>query len=64
MPQLEAVRTQTHLYVEYQGGRSPELFDLVEDPREMRNLIGTAEGEQLLPRLKKVLGGLRMGRRY
>ena len=64
VPRLEAVRTETHLYAEYQGGRAPELFDVVNDPREMHNLMGTAEGKRLLPKLEEILEGLRMGRKY
>jgi N-acetylglucosamine-6-sulfatase len=64
VPQLEAVRTEDHLYAKFQGGRPPELFDVVNDPRERHNLMGTAEGERLLPGLKEMLDGLRAGRRY
>jgi N-acetylglucosamine-6-sulfatase len=64
VPRLEAVRTETHLYAEYQGGRPPDLFDVVNDPREKHNLMGTAEGERLLSELKEMLEGLRAGRRY
>jgi N-acetylglucosamine-6-sulfatase len=64
VPRLEAVRTETHLYAEYQGGRPPDLFDVVNDPREKHNLMGTAEGERVLPTLKEMLEGLRAGRRY
>jgi hypothetical protein len=64
VPELHAVRTESHLYAEYQGRKPPELFDVVRDPREMRNLMGTSEGEQLLPGLKKMLEGLKAGKRF
>ncbi len=64
VPRLEAVRTETHLYAEYEGGRPPELFDVLNDPRELHNLVGTAEGKRLLPKLGEMLEGLRAGQRY
>jgi len=64
VPELNAVRTETHIYVEYEGGRSPELFDIVNDPREKKNLMGTPEGQRLLPELKEMLEGLKQGKRY
>ncbi|MFP4477084.1 MAG: sulfatase [Desulfatibacillaceae bacterium] len=51
VPEHTAVRTDRYKYVRYQGGRGDELYDLVEDPREMHNLIGTAKGDELKPRL-------------
>ena len=63
-PDLNAVRTDTHIYVEYEGGRPPELFDIVEDPRQKRNLMGAAEEDRLLPELKEMLEGLKAGKKY
>jgi len=40
-PALEAVRTEDHLYVEYETGES-ELYDLEKDPYELDNRYGTA----------------------
>jgi len=59
VPAHFAVRTRTHKYIEYQTGRGPELYDLVRDPREKNNLIGTPEGEKLRPRLKSMLEDLK-----
>jgi N-acetylglucosamine-6-sulfatase len=64
VPELHAVRTENHLYAEYQGRKSPELFDVIRDPREQHNLMGTPEGEKLLPELKEMLEGLKAGKRY
>jgi len=63
-PPLNAVRTETHAYVEYEGRRPPELYDVVNDPKQKNNLIGTAEAESLLPDLKEMLEGLKAGKRY
>ena len=63
-PPLNAVRTETHIYTEYEGRRRPELFDIVTDPRQQRNLMGTPEGDRLLPGLKEMLEGLKAGKRY
>ncbi|MBI4832299.1 MAG: sulfatase [Candidatus Lindowbacteria bacterium] len=62
VPEHRAVRTQTHLYVEYEGRRRPELYDLTSDPREMNNLIGSPEGERLRPELKETLEDLKSGK--
>ncbi|MBN2243386.1 MAG: sulfatase-like hydrolase/transferase [Acidobacteria bacterium] len=54
-PPLNAVRTNRHIYIEYEDSRPFELFDLVKDPRQHRNLSGTPEGDRLLPELKRQL---------
>ena len=59
VPQHVAVRTRTHKYIEYEGRRRPELYDLVNDPKEKTNLIGTDNGARLLKRLKPLLQELR-----
>jgi arylsulfatase A-like enzyme len=55
VPPQYAVRTQTHKYIEFMTGREPELYDLVQDPREHHNLYGTAAGESLGAELKELL---------
>jgi len=54
-PSYQGVRTKTHKYVEFKKGRSPWLFDLVNDPDELNNLMGTPDGDLLLPKLKEIL---------
>ncbi|MBU2512361.1 sulfatase-like hydrolase/transferase [bacterium] len=54
-PSYMGVRTETHKYIEFEKGREPWLFDLINDPRELNNLFGTADGEKLLPILKRIL---------
>ena len=63
VPAMHGVRTDTHIYIEYEGGRRPELYDVVKDPREKQNLIGTPEGDRLLPGLKGMLEDLKEGER-
>jgi arylsulfatase A-like enzyme len=60
-PEHQAVRTRRHKFIQFQGGRPEELYDLARDPREMTNLIGTAEGVQLRPELAAMLEKLRRG---
>ncbi|MBN1882596.1 MAG: sulfatase [Deltaproteobacteria bacterium] len=59
VPPHKAVRTEKHKYVEWEACRDPELYDLENDPREMNNLIGTAEGDLLAPELAAELESLR-----
>ncbi len=54
-PSYVGVRTNTHKYIEFEKGRTPWLFDLVNDPKEMNNLFGTEDGDKLLPIMKKIL---------
>lgn len=49
IPSYRALRTQTHLYVEWNDPISPaaiddELYDLKTDPYELRNLLATPAG--------------------
>jgi N-acetylglucosamine-6-sulfatase len=58
-PPLKAIRTNRHIYVEYDENSRPiELFDVIDDPRQQHNLIGTAEGDRLAPELKQQLRDL------
>lgn len=63
VPEHKAVRTETHIYIDYAGERRSELYDLVKDPREMRNLIDSPEGKPLVPELKKMLNDLSEGKK-
>jgi N-acetylglucosamine-6-sulfatase len=63
VPAHNAVRTETHIYIEYAGRRRPEMYDIVRDPRQMNNLIGALEGERLWPELKRMLEELKGGKR-
>jgi N-acetylglucosamine-6-sulfatase len=59
IPTTFGVRTSTHKYVEFEGGRKPELYNLETDPHEKVNLIGTSEGDTLSLHLKAVLEALK-----
>jgi N-acetylglucosamine-6-sulfatase len=61
VPGLAAVRTNTHIFIEYEGRRPAELYDLVKDPRQKENLTGTPEGDRLQPALKERLEALKRG---
>jgi len=63
VPGINAVRTQTHIYVEYSSKRPPELYDVVKDPRQQQNLINSDEGQRLLPEMKKMLEDLKKGKK-
>jgi len=62
-PSYVGVRTQTHKYIEYEKTLKPQIFDLVADPKEQKNLYGTPEGDRLVPKLKAMLEALRRGAR-
>ena len=55
VPAQNAVRTRQYLYVEYDGRRLPELYDIQRDPRTLQNIIDSPSGRQQLPELKKLL---------
>ena len=55
VPEQNALRTHEYLYVEYQGRRAPELYNIQRDPRTLENIIDTAEGQAQLPALQRLL---------
>ncbi len=63
-PSYQGVRTREHLYVEFEGRFPPALHDVARDPRQRRNLMGTREGERVLPELRSLLAALRRGERF
>src|SRR5829696_3656220 len=56
-PAFEAVRTETHKYVEYENGER-ELYDLDADPYELKNIYETAD-PSLLEDLEARLNALK-----
>ena len=62
VPEMNAVRTEQYKYIEYKGNKSTNLFDIINDPNEKKNLINTAEGQKLIPELKKMLEELKEGK--
>ncbi|MFH1243001.1 MAG: sulfatase [Pseudomonadota bacterium] len=61
VPQMNAVRTDRYKYIEYEGSMEDELFDLVLDPKEKRNLMDEPEGRQLIPKMQSLLQQLKKG---
>ncbi|MBN2223423.1 MAG: sulfatase [Deltaproteobacteria bacterium] len=59
VPTHKALRTERYKYIEWEECRTPELYDLVSDPREMKNLVGTGEGERLTGDLANELAALK-----
>jgi len=62
-PSYRGVRSERHLYVEYEGRFEPTLHDVVADPRQQHDLMGTPEGERVLPELRHMLAALKRGER-
>lgn len=56
-PRFNAVRSPEWLYIEYQSGER-ELYDLVSDPNEVRNIIDTAD-PRVVAQLQMQLQALR-----
>ncbi|HPD57490.1 MAG TPA: sulfatase [Smithellaceae bacterium] len=60
IPGIAAVRTKHYKYIEYQKGTwDDQLFDLKNDPRELKNIIKTDAGRLVLPALKDRLENLK-----
>jgi arylsulfatase A-like enzyme len=64
VPGINAVRTESHIYIEYAGSKKPELFNVMDDPQQKRNIINTDEGLRVLPGLKKALEDLKKGKKH
>jgi len=55
VPATRAVRTEKHVYMEFEGRRGSELYDLKKDPRQLQNRIGTEEGKRVAAELRQML---------
>jgi N-acetylglucosamine-6-sulfatase len=62
IPPTLGVRTEKYMYIEYEGRRKPELYDMQKDPLQQENLMNTAEGKTRAAELRKTLESLRSGR--
>ena len=51
------------MYIEYEGRRKPELYDMRNDPLQKENLMNTAEGKDLSRGLKGMMELLKEGKR-
>jgi N-acetylglucosamine-6-sulfatase len=60
-PTMHAVRTDTHIYIEYQEGKKPELYNITNDPRQLDNLINKPEKKPLVEEMKRMLRDLKKG---
>jgi arylsulfatase A-like enzyme len=59
VPPHKALRTQTYKYIDWELCRSPELYDLKIDPRELVNIFDTSHGRQVATKLKAELETLK-----
>jgi arylsulfatase A-like enzyme len=55
----KALRTEQYKYIDWEMCRSPEIYDLIKDPREMVNLFDTPRGQQIAPKLRTELAALK-----
>ena len=62
IPPTQGVRTEKYMYIEYEGRRKPELYDMRKDPLQEENLMNTAEGRAQAAELKETLESLKSGR--
>jgi hypothetical protein len=62
-PSYRGVRTRRYKYIEFDKGREPWLFDLTEDPDELRTLYGTPEARAVLLEVSGLLERLQAGER-
>ena len=58
VPTTRAVRTERHVYIEFEGRRGSELYDMENDPNQSKNMIDTAEGQGIAEGLKGILEDL------
>ena len=49
------LRNQRYKYAVTENGRSFMLFDLIDDPEEQKNLIGTEKGNEIEPEMREEL---------
>jgi hypothetical protein len=59
VPPQQAVRTNTHKYIEFEGSQKPELYDLIADPKEHTNLFGTDEAKEMTAHLRGLIDEFR-----
>jgi N-acetylglucosamine-6-sulfatase len=59
VPPHKALRTNRYKYIDWELCNSPEIYDLIEDPREMNNLFRTERGGELAGNLSSELERLK-----
>jgi N-acetylglucosamine-6-sulfatase len=62
IPRTNGVRTEQYMYIEYEGRRMPELYDMEKDPLQAENLMSTGEGAVKATELRKLLETLKRER--
>jgi N-acetylglucosamine-6-sulfatase len=62
VPPTKGVRTERYMYIEYEGRRKAELYDMQKDPEQRENLMNTAEGKARAVELGKRIESLSSGR--
>ena len=55
VPTTHAVRTERYVYIEFEGRRGRELYDIKNDPNQLHNMIHTEEGQGIAEGLKEIL---------
>jgi arylsulfatase A-like enzyme len=55
VPGWDAVRTENFLYVEYEGDKGRELYNIRNDPSAMYNIVSTEEGKAVLRELQALM---------
>ena len=55
VPPHKALRTRQYKYIDWDLCRDPELYDLLADPRELKNLFHTENGSKIAMGLKDEL---------
>lgn len=63
VPAIRGLRTEKYMYMEYQGRRKPELYDVQKDPGQTENLINTTQGKKLSQALRTMMDSLKQGKR-
>ncbi len=54
VPSCDAIRTRSHLYVDYNDSRrASELYDIRTDPENLHDLMGSREAHDLLPEMER-----------
>jgi len=61
VPPTRAIRTKEYMYIEFEGRRKPELYNVRRDPLQEKNLMNTAEGRAQVAELRKRLEALKRG---
>jgi N-acetylglucosamine-6-sulfatase len=59
VPTAHAVRTERYIYIEFEGRRGRELYDIENDPNQLKDMIHTQEGQVMAGELKEILEDLR-----